>query len=322
MNAMNAMNAQKQDLRDAQIASYTALAREGAPILYLVSDSVSTSKVKPFRDAFPEKVVNVGIAEQNLIGFACGLASGGFIPVTGNAAPFLISRSLEQIKVDLSYSRANVKINGMHSGFSYGTDGVTHHEVNDVCFMRGMPALEIYVPCDARECTLMTRYGVLERKGPVYTSLNTGAFPVITPEDYKFMPGKPVQFAEGSDLTLIALGSAVHDVLAALPLLNCSCDVFAVTSIRPFDGSALAASAKKTGHVLAVEQHSTNGGVGSLAAALIAGNGIGARLAMLGIPEGSFTKNWTAPENKKHFGLDAEGIARTARELLWNTPSR
>jgi len=310
-------NVKKEDLRDIQIQAYIDLVHHGADIFYLVSDSVSTSKVKPFRDLFPERVVNVGIAEQNMMGIAAGMANGGVIPVTGNATPFLISRSNEQLKVDISYAGSNVKVNGMHAGFSYGTDGITHHEVNDICYTRGMPGFEIYAPCDPRECRQMAFYGVLERKGPVYTSLNTGKFHNITPEDYVFKPGLPVQFSDGNDITIIALGNAVHDVLEAVESLGngLSCAIFAITSIRPFLPVTLLDSIGHTGLVLSVEQLSTHGGAGSLVAELIAENGLGAKLKRLGVPEGYFTKNWTQADNKAYFKLDANGIAETIREM-------
>ena len=323
---------EREDLRDVQIKAYIDLVKQGADIFYLVSDSVSTSKVKPFRELFPERVINVGIAEQNMMGIAAGMANGGVIPVTGNATPFLISRSNEQLKIDISYAFSNVKVNGMHAGFSYGTDGITHHEVNDISVIRGMPGFEIYAPCDPRECMQVARYGVMDRKGPVYTSLNTGKFINITPEDYTFKPGQPIQFADGKDLTIIALGSAVHDVLEAVQNLgkNLSCAVFAVTSIRPFMPDALVDSIKQTGLVLTVEQHSTHGGVGSLIAELIADNGLIAKLNRLGVPEGSFSKNWSQAENKAHFKLDASGIveaiqevcSKNNKELVWNTSSQ
>jgi len=308
----------KEDLRDTHIAAYIELIRQGADVYYLVSDSVSTSKVKPLKELFPERVINAGIAEQNMMGMAAGMANGGLIPATGNATPFLISRSNEQLKVDISYAGSNVKVNGMHAGFSYGTDGVTHHELNDISFIRGMPGFEIYSPCDPQECRQMTFYGVQKRHGPVYTSLNTGKFPVITPENYTFKPGFPLQFSDGKDITIIALGSAVHDVLEAVELVgkSLSCAVFAVTSIRPFFPDILIDSIRQTGTVLTVEQHSTHGGVGSLIAEVIAENGLGAKLKRLGVPEGSFSKNWTQGDNKVHFKLDASGIAETIQGMI------
>jgi len=279
---------------------------------------VSTSRVKPFKELFPERVINVGIAEQNMMGMAAGMANGGVIPVTGNATPFLISRSNEQLKVDISYARSNVKVNGMHAGFSYGTDGITHHELNDIGFIRGMPGFEIYSPCDPEEARQITNYGVLKRNGPVYTSLNTGKFPVITPSNHVFIPGVPLQFSDGKDITIIALGSAVHDILDAVEKLKgrFSCAVFAVSSIRPFSPAMIIDSIRQTGLALSVEQHSTHGGVGSLIAELIAENGLGAKLKRLGVPEGIFSKNWTQADNKIHFKLDSIGITETIREMM------
>jgi transketolase len=300
----------RTDLREKQIETLIGLVEQGMNIIYVVSDSVSTSKVKPFMARFPERVVNVGIAEPNLIGIAAGLANTGFIVFTGNAAPFLVSRSAEQIKIDVSYSRANIKLNGMHAGFSYGLDGVTHHEVNDISVMRGFPALQIYAPCDGRECEEMTKYAAAA-EGPVYISLNSGTFADISGAAYRFIPGRPVQLSEGKDLTLICLGTAAHDALEAADMLRGSCamDIFALTSIRPLEQSPLIASIRKTGMVITVEQHSTHGGCGSIAAEIIAENGLGARLKRLGVPEGSFTKNAPAPFNKRFFGLDGPGIA-------------
>jgi len=209
-------------------------------------------------------------------------------------------------------------VNGMHAGFSYGTDGITHHEINDISVIRGMPGFEIYSPCDPQECRQMTFYSIQHRKGPVYTSLNTGKFPVITPAGYVFKPGLPVQFSDGKDLTIIALGNAVHDVLEAVEVIGkkLSCAIFAVTSIRPFIPGILQDSIKQTGMVITVEQHSTHGGVGSIIAELIAENGLGARLKRLGIPEGSFTKNRTQADNKAYFKLDTHGITETINEII------
>lgn len=305
-------------LRETQVDVYSKLVHDGVNLVYLVSDSVSTSKIKPFMSLFPNRVVNVGIAEQNLMGIAAGLANGGFIPVTGNATPFLISRSNEQLKVDISYANSNVKVNGMHAGFSYGTDGCTHHEVNDISVMRGFPNFEIYAPCDPFECAQITEYAITKRMGPVYISLNSGSFPRITASDYSFVPGRPVQFASGADLTVVALGTAVHDVLSSLSMMGSKirADVFAISSIRPLDLADISASIRKTGKVVTIEQHSTHGGAGSLIAECIADQGLHAHLKRLGVPEGSYTKNWTASDNKVFFGLDAVGIQRSITEFL------
>jgi transketolase len=146
--------------------------------------------------------------------------------------------------------------------------------------------------------------------------LNTGAFPDILSPDHCFCPGKPVQTAEGTDVTIIALGTAVHDVQEAARNLACSMDIFALSSIRPLDAASLVESIRKTGKVVSVEQHSTHGGCGSLIAELIADNGLGARLIRLGVPEGTFTKNAQGIYNKQAFGLDAEGISKAIKQIL------
>lgn len=300
----------KACLRETQIEVYHKLVDQGFNLIYLVSDSVSTSKLKPFLTTHPDRVVNVGIAEQNLMGIAAGLANGGYIPITGNATPFTISRSNEQLKVDISYSNSNVKVNGLHAGFSYGTDGCTHHEVTDISVIRGFPNFEIYVPCDPRECAQITEYAITKRVGPVYISLNTGNFPNITTEDYVFEPGKPVLHNEGDDLTIVALGTAIHDAIEAQHMLHSklNADIFSVSSIRPLNLSAIKKSIEKTGKVLTIEQHSTHGGIGSIISEFVAEQGLGARVKRLGVPEGMYTKNWVALDNKVYFGLDAQGI--------------
>jgi transketolase len=149
-------------------------------------------------------------------------------------------------------------------------------------------------------------------------SLNTGVFPAVLPGDYRFVPGGVPHLGEGTDVTIIALGTAVHDALDAAARLRgfCAADIFALSSLRPLDAVPLLESMRKTGRVVTVEQHSTHGGCGSLAAELIAEQGLGAKLARLGVPEGSFTRNASAGENKRFFGLDAGGIAAAVRKLL------
>ena len=300
----------KIGIRAAAVEEYIKLVEEGVDLVFLVSDSISTSKILPFYQRFPDRVVNVGIAEQNLIGIAAGLANGGFIPVTGNATPFLLSRSNEQVKIDASYTKSNVKITGLHAGFSYGMDGVTHHEVNDISIVRGFPAIDIFVPFDTESCKQIMRYCITEKKGPTYTSMNTGVFPIISPSNYKFEPGKTLQVKEGKDLSIFVLGTAIHDLLPALEQLKnkINADVFVISSVRPLDKTEIIKSINKTGKVLTIEEHSTHGGLGSIVAETIADNGLNAKLLRLGVPEGTFTLNNSADVNKKFFHLDSQGI--------------
>lgn len=299
------------DLRDVQIKAYMDAIDEGLNVVYLVSDSLSTSKAQPLLEKYPSRLVNTGIAEMNLIGMATGLSCVGFIPATGNASAFLTARSNEQLKVDVSYSHSNVKINAMHPGFCYGQDGVTHHSTYDLATILGMPDIEIFYPCDARETYQVVKYG-LSHRGPVFTAYGSGKFPNVTPDGYVFTPGLPIRFAEGDSVTIIALGVAIHDVLEADIK---DADVFAVTSVRPLHAEPLLDSIRRTGKVVVVEHHQVHGGLGGLIAELVADNGVNARLVRLGVPGNSFTPNIKASSIKEVLGLDATGIRKAVDEL-------
>lgn len=306
--------ADKFDLREEQMKAYLELVDEGCNLVYVISDSESTSKITPFKKKYPDRLINVGIAEQNLIGVATGLSKTGFVVATGNATSFLVSRSNEQIKVDISYSHSNVKLNGMHSGFGYAKDGVTHHEVNDISTFRGFPAFQIFCPCDAREVKQLVRYAVAH-DGPVYISYATGSFPLITPDSYTFIPGIPLQVQKGEQVTILCLGTAIFDAVLA----DCkNADVFMISSIRPLCLDEILESINKTKKVITVEQHSTHGGLGSIIAEAIADNGLGAKLIRLGVTEGEFTLNQSIDINKAKFKIDADGIKETYKKLVNN----
>ena len=300
------------DLRDVQVQAYMDAVENGKNVIYLISDSLSTSKLAPFARKYPERVVNVGIAEMNLIGMAAGLSEMGYIAVTGNASSFLVSRSNEQLKDDISYSHSNVKINAMHPGFCYGQDGVTHHSTYDLATVLGFPDIEIYYPCDGRETRQVIEYGI-EHTGPVFTALGSGKFMDITPADYRFTPGQPIKLSQGDSVTIIALGVAVHDVLDAD---IDGADVFAVSSIRPLDYTEILKSIARTGRAVTVEHHNVHGGLGSLISESITDNGLGVPLLRLGVPFNSFTKNISSSAIKAGLGLDAAGIRKAVSEFL------
>lgn len=300
------------DLRDIHIQAYMDAIEEGCNVIYLVSDSLSTSKAKPLLEKYPSRLINTGIAEMNLIGMAAGLSCVGYIPATGNASAFLTARSNEQLKVDVSYSHSNVKINAMHPGFCYGQDGVTHHSTYDLATILGMPGIEVFYPCDARETYQVVRYG-LKHEGPVFTAYGSGLFPNITEENYEFSPGVPIRFAEGGVVTIIALGVAIHDVLSAS---IDDADIFAVTSVRPLDTKVLVESISKTRKVVVVEHHQIHGGLGSIISEIISDNGIGAKLLRLGVPNNEFTPNVKASSIKTLLGLDPTGIAKAVGSFI------
>lgn len=308
----------KRDLRSSFINTLVEIRRHNDNLVVLVSDSTSTSKIRPFQEEFPESVINIGIAEQNLIGMAAGLSLGGLIPVTANAAPFLLGRSNEQVKIDVCYTQTNVKLAGLNSGFTYGSLGPSHHCLDDISTVLSLGNIEIFAPCDPFETALVTRYAI-NKEGPVYIRLDSISAENIHGKEYKFFPGEPVIFKEGTDITIIALGTIVHDTLAAADELskkNISAEVIGLSSIRPLNREKIIGSLRKTGCVLTVEEHSVHGGIGSLIGDIILENELPCKIKKLGVPAGQFAPASPSHAIKKQYTLDMEGIKQQAIELL------
>ena len=173
-----------QDLRDAVIATLVEAQNAGADLSVMVADSTSTSKIAPFEKAFPDRVINVGIAEQNMVGMAAGVALSGRTVFTANAAPFLFARSNEQLKNDVCYSETNVKMLGLNAGFAYGPLGATHHCTNDIAIARSMGNLQIFAPADAIQASAIARHA-LSHKGPVYIRMDSDKVPLLHDADYQ-----------------------------------------------------------------------------------------------------------------------------------------
>ncbi len=291
---------------------------EGIEIVVLVSDSTSTSAIAPFKARFPERLVNVGIAEQNMLGVAAGLSLGGYVSVTANAACFLVARSCEQLKTDICYSATNVKLMGLNAGVAYGPLAGTHHAIDDISIMRGLGTIQIFAPADGVEAAQVIRHA-LRYVGPVYVRLDNAQLPVFHDAGYRFQPGGIDVLVEGGDLTIFALGSVVYEALAARDELardGVKATVVNVSSLRPVDGAEIRRRACATGRVVTVEEHSVNGGVGSLVAECVAEAGCAVRFERLGIPEGQFAKAGPRADIRRYYGIDAEGISRAARRVL------
>jgi len=308
----------KEDLRDAMVRALIAFAEDGGDLLVLCSDSTSSARIGPFQERFPDRLVDVGIAEQNLLGVAAGLALGGHTVVTANAACFALTRSGEQLKNDVCYSRTNVKVAGLNAGVSYGPLGSTHHALDDVSIVRGLGEILIFAPADGPEAESAFRWA-LEYDGPVYVRMDGQALPVLHDPGYRFRPGRLEVLREGRDLTVFAMGSAVFEAVRAGEILarsGLTAEVVNVPSIRPADTEGILASLGRTGLAVSVEEHSTHGGLGSLVAETIADAGLGARLVRIGIPEGSFSKAGPRDLIRAHYGIDAAGIVRTVTEAF------
>lgn len=307
-----------EHLANVMVQAFIDAVENGVDLVPVVADSTSTAKISPFIKQFPDRLVNVGIAEQSMVGTAAGLALGGKVAVTCNAAPFLISRANEQIKVDVCYNNTNVKLFGLNAGASYGPLASTHHAIDDIAIMRGFGNIQIYAPSSPRECRQIIDYA-LGYQGPVYIRMDGKALPELYDESYRFVPGAIVTLREGDALALVATGSTVHEIVDAAALLaDCGIQatVLSVPSIRPCDTRALTAALKGCKAVITVEEHNVNGGLGSLVAEALAEAGAGAVLKRLGIPDGEYAAAADRGWMRQHHGFDAQAIAAHAQEML------
>jgi transketolase len=197
------------DCRDAYVATLIDLARADPRIVAVVNDSVGSSKLGPFQSEFPERLINVGIAEQDMVGVAAGLANGGKIPFVSAAACFLTARAMEQIKIDAAYSRRHLVLCGMSPGMAYGELGPTHHSIEDIGWLRTIPGLTVLVPADPAETVQCIRWAA-QYEGPVYVRVSRMGVPDVFPADYEFAVGRASTLRDGSDVTIIARWSRAH----------------------------------------------------------------------------------------------------------------
>lgn len=299
-----------EHLATVMVNAFIDAVDRGVDLVPVVADSTSTAKIAPFMQKFPGRLVNVGIAEQTLVGAAAGLALGGKIAVTCNAAPFLISRANEQIKVDICYNNTNVKLFGLNSGASYGPLASTHHSIDDIAVLRGFGNIEIYAPSSPQECRQIIDYA-LDHVGPVYIRLDGKALPELHDEGYQFTPGKIDVLRQGKDVALVAMGSTVHEIVSAAAELvqrGIEATVISVPSIRPCDTAQLLSLLKPHRAVVSVEEHNINGGVGSLVAEVLAEAGVGIALQRLGIPDGEYAAAADRGWMRQYHGFDAAAI--------------
>lgn len=306
-----------EHLANVMVQGLIAAVESGLDVIPVVADSTSTSKIKPFVEKFPERLINVGIAEQVMVGTAAGLALGGKIAVTCNAAPFLISRANEQVKVDVCYNNTNVKLFGLNAGASYGPLASTHHSIDDISVMRGFGNIEIYAPSCPVECQQIVDYA-LRKEGPVYIRMDGKALPVLHDEGYQFIPGAVDCLSEGEDVALVALGSTVHEAVSAANLLkqqNISARVINLSSIRPLNAEALAQAFLDVKLVLTIEEHNVNGGLGSVVAEVMAEQGISAKLKRLGVQDGQYAAAGDRSYTRQKLGIDAQSIAQIVSDF-------
>jgi len=304
------------DCRDAYSQALEAMAAGDSRVCAVVNDSLSSTKLKSFQSKFPSRFVNVGIAEQNMVGVGAGLANGGMLPYVCGASCFLTARAMEQLKVDLGYSKSNVKLCGMSSGMAYGELGPTHHSIEDLAWTRIIPNLTVIVPADPIE-TAAAMHASLQHGGPMFLRISRMPVPKVHADDYTFTLGKAPVLREGDDVTLMANGVMVTRALDAADLLaerGIYARVLNMSSMKPIDEAAILHAARTTRGIVTAEEALRAGGLGGAVAEILALHHP-APMRILGVPD-VFAPTGSAPFLLEHFGLTAQGIETAALDLL------
>jgi transketolase len=296
------------------------LAANDRDILVATSDSRGSGRVTSFAEKYPDQLVEIGIAEQNLVGVSAGLASMGKKVFVVSPACFLTARALEQIKNDVAYSDHPVKVIGISAGVSYGALGTTHHSLHDFAVLQAIHNIDVVAPADNFETAQVIRASV-DYPRPIFIRFGKKAMPILNTPDTCFEIGKAIQLTpirENYDLALIATGETVapaflaSQILAEQGLTSC---VLSLHTLRPFDEQAVAQAAAHSAAVITVEEHSVNGGLGSRVASFLMQARIFRPLRIVGIPdEHTVTGNQTEIFN--HYGISPQGLAQTALTLL------
>ena len=303
--------------RESYGRTLAELGKEHEDFLVLDADLAGSTKTAVFRKAFPERHINCGIAEQNMVGVAAGIAATGRVAFASSFAMFAAGRAYEQIRNSVGYPQLNVKIAATHGGISVGEDGATHQCNEDFALMRTIPGMVVMVPSDDVEAEAMVR-AAYAHKGPVYMRFSRLATPVFNnPETYKFEIGKAITMREGKDVAIIAAGLPVASAMEAAEKLaaeGIEARVIDMHTIKPLDEEAVLRAAKEIGKIVTVEEHSIIGGLGSAVAEVIAEQ-CPAKLKRVGIYD-RYTESGPAEALIHHYGLDGEGVYNAVKAFL------
>ncbi|HEX3099941.1 MAG TPA: transketolase C-terminal domain-containing protein [Patescibacteria group bacterium] len=285
-------------------------------VVALTGDLAESTRILEFAKKYPERFIECGVAEQNMMGVAAGLALAGKTPFVASYATFSPGRSWDQLRVSVAYSKANVKVAGHHTGLSVGPDGATHQALEDIAIVRTLPNITVVVPCDTIEARKAT-IALGGTAGPAYLRLGREKTPVITTEDSPFSVGKASVLKEGSDVAIIGAGPILYSALqAALELEKQGLNVLVINNhtIKPIDVETIVWAAKMTGAVVTVEEHQKMGGVGSAIAEVLAQNHP-IPIEMVGMPD-SFGESGDPVQLLKKFGMDTEAIKEAIKKVL------
>jgi transketolase len=293
------------------------LGKENQNLFVVTSDSRGSGKLVPFGEAFPDQIVEVGIAEQNLVGIAAGLASAGKTVFAVSPASFLTARALEQIKNDVAYADNNVNLVGISSGVSYGALGATHHTIHDYAVLRCINNLTVVAPGDNFEAREAVR-AAAQLESPVYLRFGKRVLEDVHHPDEEFVLGKAITVRDGTDAAIIATGETLFPALEAADLLageGISCRVVSMHTVKPLDTEAMLSAAKDCGAVVTVEEHSVFGGLGEACASVLARSAFRGRFEIIGLPD-EYLVNGSQLEMYEHYGINSAGIQETVKRLL------
>ena len=302
-----------------EIFSETLLAeaKKNKDIIVVTSDSRGSGKLVPFGKELPDQIIEVGIAEQNLVGVSSGLAAGGKIVFSVSPASFLTARSLEQIKNDVAYSDRNVSLIGISAGISYGQLGSTHHSIHDFATLRAINNMTIVAPADNFEASQAIKQSI-SYNHPLYIRYGKKPMMDIHPPGTKFKIGKSILVKKGEDLTIIATGETLQRAYLAYEILkenNIHCSIISMHTIKPFDKNTFLEFSKNSKAILTIEEHSIFGGLGECCANLIAQNNIDTNLKILGIPD-EYMINGSQSDVLDYYNMSPKKIVEISKDLL------
>jgi len=306
----------KKDTRSGFGAGLLEAGRADERVLAMTADLKGSLKMDAFAAEFPERFIQCGIAEANMVGAAAGLAIAGKIPFIGSFAEFVTGRVYDQIRQEVSYGKTNVKIASSHAGITLGEDGATHQTMEDLALMRALPEMVVINPCDYNQ-TKNATIAAAKYFGPVYLRFGRPSVPNFTPENEEFEIGKVYVMNEGKDVTVLATGHLVWEAIQAAEALEAegiSVEVLNVATIKPLDEKAVIASAKKTGAVVVAEEHNMAGGLGEAVAGVLAAN-VPTPVEFINGGD-RFGQTGTPSALMEHYGLDAAHIAGAVKKVI------
>ena len=306
----------KMATREAYGKALVKLGKINDDVVVLDADLSKSTKTNDFLKAYPNRFFNMGIAEQNLVGAACGFATAGKIPFASTFAMFATGRAFEVIRNSVCYPKLNVKICATHAGITVGEDGGSHQSVEDISLMRSIPNMTVVVPADGIEAEKMI-FAAAEFNGPMYVRLGRSAVPTIFEEDYNFEIGKGVVLRDGNDVTIIACGIMVNEALIAADILkeeNINARVINMSTIKPIDTELIIKAAKETKAIVTAEEHSIIGGLGSAVSEVVCEN-YPVVVKKVGMND-CFGESGTPNELLAKYGLTAKDIVEKVKEAL------